>query len=311
MTKSIFLAYVPFTGLGLYGGFRGNRWLRNRIKVFKQFVVPSLLNQTDKDFVLWIQWRKEERNNKYVNELDKDLTLYFDSIGGKRKHIFTYGGLCFWDDKFEDKAAWDKLAGNLHNNMPELFDVLGGYDEVIMLIQPSDDLYEADAIRRMKDAFAADKSLQCVGYQQGFHCNYVTGDIKHYNPTTNPPFFAIRFPKDTFTDPIAHMRYTGPYRSHEYAPSHMKYWRLPGRGFMVGSHGENISTHANHPFIGHATHDRNETARVFGIAEAGKFELPKSLRRDLMRKLPHNWQKKLRFVFGERVYNRIYQFIRN
>ena len=33
------LIYCPFTGLGLYNGFRGNRWLKNRIKIFKEFVV--------------------------------------------------------------------------------------------------------------------------------------------------------------------------------------------------------------------------------------------------------------------------------
>ncbi len=67
------LMYVPFTGLGLYNGFRGNRWLKNRIEIFKQFVIPSLLNQTDQDFILWVSWRREEKNNPIIKEFKQYL----------------------------------------------------------------------------------------------------------------------------------------------------------------------------------------------------------------------------------------------
>lgn len=305
-TKQVFLAYVPFTGLGLYGGFRGNRWLRNRIKIFKQFVIPSLLNQTDQDFILWVQWRPEERNNKYVQELSRHLSEIFGS-----RWVFTFGGLCFWDDKYEDKIEHGRLAEHLHYTMPDLFEVVGQATEVIMLIQPSDDLYEKHAVRRMKDAFASEKTLQAVGYQQGYHMDYLTKDLREYNPTTNPPFFAIRFPAETFLSPQAHMAYTGPYKSHEYVPTHMRYWKLPGQGFMVGSHTENISTHFNHPFTGPERIESDQTLSDFGILEAPTLELPVSLRKKLIQKLPFGWQKRLRYLFGEKGYNKIYQFIRN
>src|SRR3990167_2742486 len=53
--KFIHFFACPFTGLGLHAGFRGNVWLKNRIHIFEQFVLPSLLlNQTNTDFILWV-----------------------------------------------------------------------------------------------------------------------------------------------------------------------------------------------------------------------------------------------------------------
>lgn len=307
--KTVFLAYVPFTGLGLYGGFRGNRWLRNRIQIFKQFVVPSLENQTDKDFVVWVGWRPEERTNALVRELADYM-----QTSTKLTFVFTFGGLCFWDDKYADEEARSRLATSLHNTMSDLFDVVGGYDDVIMLIQPSDDLYEKYAVQRFKDAFEADKSLQAVSYKQGYHINYLDMNVRTYNPSTNPPFFAYKMPKETFVDENLHIAYTGPYKSHEYIGNKMKLWHLPGRGFMVGSHTENISTHANHPFVGSEQffeRYEQDIREQFGINHSPVLVLPSSWRKTLMQKLPFGWQKKLRFLFGEKLGNRLYQSIRN
>ena len=66
---------VPFTGLGLYNGFRGNAWLKSRVKIFETFVIPSLLAQTSKNFTVWIAWRQEEKQNKIVQEFQKRLSL--------------------------------------------------------------------------------------------------------------------------------------------------------------------------------------------------------------------------------------------
>ena len=98
--------YVPFSGLGLYGGYRGKRWLQNRIQVFKQFVVPSLLAQTSKNFSLWISWRHEDRYNPLVRELKEWLVLHLNYF----PVIFTYSGVCFWDDKYPDDIARTRLA---------------------------------------------------------------------------------------------------------------------------------------------------------------------------------------------------------
>lgn len=303
-----FLVYTPFTGLGLYNGFRGNRWLRNRIKIFKQFVIPSLQNQTDQDFIHWISWREEERNNPYVKELHKYLTdLNYN-------FVFTYGGVCFWDDKYDDNGARERLALALHKTIPNLLSYIG--DEVHMLIQPSDDLYHTDTIKQIKNVFR-ETDAEAVSFVRGYICNYNTLEIREYNPTTNPPFYAIKFSRDNFIDPAKHLLYTSiktdvgkykagtPIPSHEYVGNALKLVNFEIRGFLVGTHGENISTHFNHPFGGLNVSGVEDD---FGIKT--KLKLPKSLRKWVMRHLPYKWQKKLRYWWGERLFNWFYEFIR-
>lgn len=305
MKKSATLVCVPFTGLGLYGGFRGNRWLRNRIKIFEQFVIPSLLNQTDKDFVLWMAWREEERDNKYVQELYR----WCQQIGiFSGRVVFTYTGVPFWDDKYDDVTARERLFETLRRGLPDLIDATADCEEIYWLLQPSDDLYDARAIESVKLAFT-DPKVQAVSFQRGYICNYNTKEVLEYNPNTNPPFFAIRFPRQTFFDAGKHINYTGPYKSHEYIGDKLKLAQFEGRGFMVGTHGENISTHFNHPFGGAKV--SSEILQNFGIANAPPLVLPISTRKWLMRRLPYRWQRKLRYIFGELLYSRFYNWIRN
>ena len=298
-----FICYTPFTGLGLYNGARGNRWLRNRIKIFKQFVIPSLLNQSDREFIHWISWRPEERNNKYVRELGG----YLSSIPNY-KFVFTFHGIAFWDDKYKDDEAHERLFNSLFKSLPQLMDIIGECSDVRMLLVPSDDLYSKHTISDINMLFEGSKDIQVVTYTKGYICNYNTLEVHDYNPTTNPPFFCIRFPRATFFDPGKHMVYTGPYKSHEYVGDKLKPAYLINRGFLVGTHGENISTHFNHPFRGDVAGGVLET---FGIGEVEPLELPKSFRKWLIRRLPYKWQKKFRYWWGERLYKWFYEWIRN
>jgi hypothetical protein len=88
-----------------------------------------------------------------------------------------------------------------------------------------------------------------IGWKKGYIMEYSTKKMAEYNPDTIPPFFTIRFPKDVFLDPIKHFRWIGPYRSHEYV-SELGFKELEGRGFVVGTHGENISTTFDIPYRG-------------------------------------------------------------
>lgn len=284
---------------------RGNRWLRNRVKIFEQFVVPSLLNQTDKDFVLWVAWRQEERTNPIVTGLLRRLQRKFDVV-------FTYTGIPFWDDKYPDDIARERLFRTLKDGLPQLFDAVEGAEEVYWLLQPSDDCYHQETVASVKKAFA-DPEMQVVGYTKGYLANYHTKDVLEYNPKTNPPFFAIKYPREIFFDPGKHMNYTGPFKSHEYIGEKLKMAFFEGRGFLVGTHGENISTHFNHPYGGLPI-EGEDLARLlseFGIAGTTPLELPWSFRKWLLRKLPHRVRRKLRYWGGEIIGNRIYNWIRN
>jgi len=301
--KVIHFLYVPWTGLGMYGGFRGNRWLRNRIKVFKQFVIPSLLAQTSKNFVLWCSWRFEERNNPHVKELMK----YLDQIP-EFKTVHTFAGVCFWDDKYPDAEARSRLLSSLHNSLVDLLEITAGYDEVLMTIQPSDDCYRKDMVAGVQ-SLLQNPQLDAVGFTKGYMANYRTLEIHEYNPTTNPPFFTIKFPRDIFIDPLKHAEYTGPYKSHEYVGDKLRYGKIEERGFLVGTHGENISTVFNHPFKGAWV--TSDTWEQFGLNLVDPLKINISIRKWLLRKLPHRVQRKLRYWFGEKIYNRFYNWIRS
>lgn len=301
--KTTTFVCVPFTGLGLYGGFRGNRWLRNRIKIFKQFVVPSLLAQTDQDFVLWVAWRNEERDNQHVQDLYRWL------LTQPLKVVFTYSGCPFWDDKYSDEEAHERLSQTLHYALRDLIDHAPDADEIIWVLQPSDDLYNMRHIESIKHTFTELPKVQALSYTKGYLCNYNTLEVLEYNPTTNPPFFSIRFPRATFFNVLNHMEYTGPYKSHEYVGDKLTLGHMHGRGFLVGTHGENISTHFNHPFGGEKV--GKDVLGQFGVEGVAPLELPLSLRKKVMRKLPYRWQRKLRYLFGERGAARVYEWFRN
>lgn len=316
--KPSFFCYTPFTGLGLYNGFRGNRWLKNRIQIFKQFTLQSMLHQTDRNFVHWISWRPEERNNHHV----KALGEYLHSIN--YPFVFTFGGLCIWDDKYNDVEARARMFTALHSSLHELLDHAPDSDEVQWLLVPSDDTYDRMTVESVKKAFE-DKQIQAVTYLKGYICNYHTKEVLEYNPTTNPPFSAIRFPRNIFFDPGKHMTYISlkkdvnqykagtPQPSHEYLADCLKTAYFEGRGFLVGCHGENISTHFNHPFGGRRLEgkEREIVLLNFGILSTPLLTLPKSLRKAIIRKLPYRWQKKLRYIMGEKLYKWFYNFIRS
>jgi hypothetical protein len=295
--------YVPFTGLGLYGGFRGNRWLKNRIRIFEQFVLPSLRAQTNQDFVVWCSWRFEEKFNPIVqyfkNRMDKSGL----------KFIHTNAGVCFWDDKYQDITARERLLTSLHGSMGELVNVMASEDFVLMTIQPSDDCYRNDAVAGIRKTFEKMPDIQAFGFTRGYIMNYRTKDVKEYNPSTNPPFFTIKFPREVFIDPLKHANYTGPYKSHEYIGEKLKYATTDERGFIVGTHGENISTIFHHPYAGESV--AGEILKDFGLYDVRPLKMNYSIRKRILRALPYKAQRKMRYVFGELIWAKMYNWLRS
>lgn len=304
MDKVNHLVYVPFTGLGLYNGHRGNRWLRNRITIFKRYVVPSLQNQSVQDFILWVSWRPEDRGNRQIVELEAYLKERFDKV------VFTYAGVCFWDDKYPDDVAHERLIDAIHGSMGPLLNEMNSSDTVLMTIQPSDDCYIFDALETMRERLL-NSDFQVVGFKKGYVMDYTNGYLAEWNPKTTPPFYTIKFSRETFGvhHPLKHLEYTGPYKSHEYVKDYLKAKYLDHRGFLVGTHGENISTIFNHPYTGEEQ-DSAKVSLYFGIP-LEPLKLPVSLRKSIMRKLPHGWQRKLRYLLGEKFYAKIYAWIRS
>jgi len=74
-------------------------------------------------------------------------------------------------------------------------------------------------------------------------------NTKEY-PDTTPPFYTMIFTRDEFLDPQKHYEAVKNIRSHEDVRDYPQFEEQPGRGFIVGCHGNNISTAFNHPFKG-------------------------------------------------------------
>lgn len=272
MSEKIHLAYVPFTGLGLHNGYRGHAWLTRRLQVFKSFVLPSLLNQTKQEFILWFSWRPEDRKNPLVAEFKK----YLNSVRGI-SYVFTFGGVCFYDDKFDPQTARQKLLDNLTRTLPDLQPIVSAADWVYMTIQPSDDLYSSEAYETIQKE--EPERGKAIGWRKGYIMDYGTKECALYDPDTIPPFTTFVFPTEVFLDPQAHFDYVGPYESHEFIEKNFSYKELPGRGYCVGTHGSNISTVWNHPYRGPIipSPEKESVWLRFGVWDSDPAPQPKGI----------------------------------
>lgn len=286
--------YVPFTGLGLHGGYRGDKWLKNRLEIFKTFVLPSILNQSNKNFTVWFSWRKEDAYNPIVERFVVEMSHERIDM------MHTYCGVMFWDDKYSDEEAASRLYRTLEETLPKLTTYCINATHVLMTIQPSDDMYLPSMVDRTQEFFQRTESYDVYGYERGYIMNYATLDIAEYNPETTPPFYTICFPHKNFLTPTLHFKFTGPYKSHEYVKDFLRDFRGEERGFVVGTHGENISTTFVHPYTGRILDPTEaDTLRYdIGIERARPVAIRRSGRliaRTLLNSLP--FQRQIRDLY--------------
>ena len=288
---------IPWTGLGLYGGYRGDCWMKNRIKIFEQFVIPSLIAQTNKNFVIWCAWRYQERSNKIVQDFAEKLSKIEEL-----KFIHTWAGIPFYDDKYEDEIARKRLLEALHGSMGELINSMGECDEVYMTIQPSDDLYYSGMVEETHQYFEKHPEMNVFGYKKGYVMDYVNQRLCDWNPKTTPPFYTIKFSRGTFIEPLKHIEFTGPYKSHEYVKDFLKAEYIDKKGFLVGTHGVNISTVFDHPYTGHEYLGSNiqDILKDFGLKDVKKLKLPFSMGSVIFKRMPYGAKRKLRYWSGEK-----------
>jgi hypothetical protein len=116
--------------------------------------------------------------------------------------------------------------------------------------------------------------MRIKGFKKGYIIDYSTKEIAEYlctndrpvdiiekYPDTTPPFYTMIFSRDEFVDPEKHFEAVKDIRSHEDVGGHPTFEEQLGRGFIVGCHGNNISTAFNHPFKGR-TLDKEEAEAV-------------------------------------------------
>lgn len=188
--------------------------------------------------------------------------IYKNSRWITRNEIYSYiPWVCFYDDKYDDKVAEKRLKSSLEGSLKDLEEYVPfDTDVVYMTIQPSDDMYFPYVVEDIQNTFVANRA---IGYKNGYINDYHTKEIAEYNPDTNPPFFTIMFPRDIFLDYEKHYSYTGPYKSHEHIKNIMQYDLFEKKGYIVGTHGRNISTVYNHPWKGRIlSKEENENIQI-------------------------------------------------
>lgn len=267
------------TGVGLYGGYRGDEWFAERIKIFKQYTLKSLQAQTCQNFVIWISFRPQEERNPLTSELANYLKANDVS------YVLTFDGLMYHDDKFsngfKNKAKnMARIARDAFRNNRTIREVLPAFKEVYVnkneslrtrlkksldVMKPhfgksqwiavsridSDDMFNkilVDTVQNFEPFLGA---LTC---NKGLIYNTTTGELAEWNPPTNPPFHTIFFDSDTFFDVAKHLAFFKDFKSHEDIPKVFATAPLPEYMYCVTTHNpkNHISTTWNHPFRGRA-----------------------------------------------------------
>lgn len=243
------IIYVPFTGVGK-NPYKGDNWFLDRIEIFKDHTLNSLLNQTNKNFILWLSFRPEDQDNIITHRLvsylhDQNIDFFC-----------SYEGLMYWDDK--NLEANKTLEARLHNQLLLMQaypnSLHKNIDYILMTRLDSDDMLHKDVVQLIQDQEPNTKALTL---QLGYVFNKDTGEVAEWNPLTNPPFHTIIYPRDTFFDAEKHIAYYEGFKSHEDIARlpHKVLWREENRQdrlYCVLTHNPemHISTNWDHPFKG-------------------------------------------------------------
>ena len=304
VVKSQHIVMIPFTGVGLYGGYKGDEWFKERIEIFKKYTLRSLQNQKFNKFLLWMTFRKEE----FFNPITRELGDFLRKEGGI-SYVMTFEGLMYHDDKFSggynrllnfariirDCYRKKNIKGMLRNiksvilstnstlrnrlgiSLRTLRGIIEKDVEVIFLTRiDSDDMFHKEAIGNI-NKMGAFRGAQVMG--NGYVYNDLTKQLAEWNPKTNPPFHTIVFPADTFFDARKHLKYTKGFKSHEDIPKIFKTKSLGDGLYCVLVHNPNnhISTIWNHPFRGRIIKDKKMLSN-FGLGSSvGRDRDSKSL----------------------------------
>ena len=266
---------TPFSGVGLYGGFRGNEWYRERIQIFKNYTLKSLKAQTNQNFLLWLTFRPQEEYNPLTAELlnylkdegiqyvtsFEGLLYHDDKFGGGLKQKLTNAGRILrgayrnntWGDVPANlKEIWQDKNATLPQRLQRVLSKLRPYFEeatdILVTHLDSDDMLAKNAIQQIQET---EWKYEVMTIPMGYIYNVDTDEIAEWRPKTSPPFHTIRFSALIFFSPTAHLNRIEAYRSHEDAHKLGQTMMLGTTSYCVTVHGKShISTTWSHPFKG-------------------------------------------------------------
>jgi hypothetical protein len=256
MKKLIHFVYIPFTGLGIQD-FKGNAWYKYRIELFKNYVLPSLAGQTTQDFVLWISFRPEEKENPLTAELGKIIKE------SGIKYIFTFDGIMMWDDR----GTWHNkdLKERMEKSLTFLKSQTEPAEWVYKTDLGSDDLLSLEALEEIQKVEPAEK--KATYYLNGYVYDMENDRLAEWNRPTPCSKYTIIYPYETFFDAEKHLEYIKGLESHEFVNQVFNAIRLPDRRYLAGVHRGNISTTWENQFRGRQFNDLEKPIilKKFGI----------------------------------------------
>lgn len=271
------LIYIPMTGVGLYGGYRGDAWYKERAQVFLDYTLNSLAHQTNMNFVVWMSFRPEEEHNPITAMIAREMK------DRNVRFVFTFNGLMYNDDKFTDGLVhktknilrcmrdWKRnnrtlkevmraireiyvnknktLVSRMKKSLAVLEPYFGNSSMITMTRIDSDDLFHHMAVEIIQNFEPAPGALVCG---KGLIYNTETKELAEWNPPTNPPFHTIMMSARFFFKSEIHYDIMREYKSHEDVTKMFQCRKLPDYFYCVTTHNpkNHISTIWNHPFKG-------------------------------------------------------------
>jgi len=283
------------TGIGLYAGYRGDKWYRDRIKIFARTCLSSLDNQSNLNFLQWISFREAEKFNPLTEKLAfliHDTSIRFQDI------IFTFAGQPYWDDKCDPgiKNRTLNIARTIRNMLrrPQFFrnpvilfkemmkdknaTLEQRIEESMKILRKywhkekwvyfsrcdSDDMLHKDFLKEVI-TFKPEYKKAIIA-MNGYVYDIPTNRLGKWIPETQPPFHTIIFPAEIFFNAKRHLAYLEDFKSHEDIPRLFNCERMSDGKYCITTHSGNISTIFNHPWRGEEiTINKDKILADFGL----------------------------------------------
>lgn len=229
---------TPFTGKTPHGdGFTSQEWYEKRAKLFEKYTLPSLVQQTRKDFLWWLTFRREELDNPITQKIDKLLRE------SNLAYLMTFNGTMFTEDRalWHNKDLKERLEATLS-------DVEGSIDESEYIYETnldSDDMVHKRFSETVQGKQFKDKGALYM--TKGFAYNTQERVADWNNPKSNQNY-TIMFPSKIYFDAQKRLEYLNGFKSHEEVPEKFNAEQLPDGMYCTVIHGDNISTVWQHPF---------------------------------------------------------------
>lgn len=259
MNNFVHFIYVPFTGLGRFEGYRGDEWFKNRIRIFRDYTLKSLLGQTQKDFILWCSFRPQEKENPLIKELENILKE------SGLQYVLTFDGIMMWDDRGVEHN--DDLIPRMEKSIGVIKSLVEGKEWVYITNFSSDDLLSRCAVEEIQNK--KPKNKKALFFLKGYIYNTQTGQLADWNRDTSSAQYTIIYPIEVILDAKKWFDYEmNCLKSHEDIPTCFVAEQLKNNMYCCTTNGWNISTVWQNVFRGQEIYyedDKKAILQNFGI----------------------------------------------